>query len=188
MSSFLFHLYALEPVRYLSSILCFQTSHLKSQHRMVTLFHACNLLRLLLSSKIFAAIVAVTQRRKSLVQDRHDVDHRFTSKVIIAMATTAIVVATGTTVTVVTQVGKSISTSPARCMCVLTRKSSILLLLHTAATTTVDEDCKGKCGLITAFTADGNGNCDNANNNCGCNWDNGDCCRENNGNQHQYGY
>merc|ERR1712159_894019 len=57
-------------------------------------------------------------------------------------------------------------------------------LVTTVETTTVDENCKGKCGLKN-FAADGN--CDDENNNCGCNWDNGDCCGKN-GNQHQYGY
>ena len=57
-------------------------------------------------------------------------------------------------------------------------------LVTTVATTTVDENCNGKCGLA-AFASDGN--CDDENNNCGCNWDNGDCCGKN-GNQHQYGY
>ena len=33
--------------------------------------------------------------------------------------------------------------------------------------------CSGKCGKIY-YTKDGH--CDNNNNNCGCNWDNGDCC------------
>merc|ERR1712032_1231384 len=32
---------------------------------------------------------------------------------------------------------------------------------------------KGKCG-VPAYV--GNGRCDDENNNCGCNWDNGDCC------------
>merc|ERR1712048_107836 len=44
--------------------------------------------------------------------------------------------------------------------------------------------CSGKCGS-PSFAKDGN--CDDDNNNCGCNWDNGDCCGSN-GKKYQYGY
>lgn len=43
---------------------------------------------------------------------------------------------------------------------------------------------KGKC---LAFIYKGDGHCDDENNNCGCNWDNGDCCG-NNGNPNQKTY
>merc|ERR1712032_1814229 len=33
--------------------------------------------------------------------------------------------------------------------------------------------CSGKCGVVAYV---GDGRCDDNNNNCGCNWDNGDCC------------
>merc|ERR1711982_95529 len=36
-----------------------------------------------------------------------------------------------------------------------------------------DKNCKGKCGLQQYK---GDGNCDDANNNCGCEFDGGDCC------------
>merc|ERR1711934_469734 len=36
-----------------------------------------------------------------------------------------------------------------------------------------DKNCKGKCGLAQYK---GDGNCDDANNNCGCDFDGGDCC------------
>merc|ERR1712224_1028105 len=36
-----------------------------------------------------------------------------------------------------------------------------------------DKNCKGKCGLAQFK---GDGNCDDANNNCGCAFDGGDCC------------
>ena len=44
--------------------------------------------------------------------------------------------------------------------------------------------CSGKCG--SSFFA-GDGYCDDDNNNCGCNWDKGDCCGTNN-KYHQYSY
>merc|ERR1712032_925659 len=36
-----------------------------------------------------------------------------------------------------------------------------------------DENCKGECGAPGYI---GDGNCDDENNNCGCGYDNGDCC------------
>merc|ERR1712210_332884 len=36
-----------------------------------------------------------------------------------------------------------------------------------------DKNCKGKCALAQYK---GDGNCDDANNNCGCDFDGGDCC------------
>merc|ERR1712037_157006 len=36
-----------------------------------------------------------------------------------------------------------------------------------------DKNCKGKCGLQKYK---GDGNCDDENNNCGCEFDGGDCC------------
>merc|ERR1712048_1084916 len=43
---------------------------------------------------------------------------------------------------------------------------------------------KGKCG-VPAYVGDGR--CDDQNNNCGCNWDNGDCCGKSN-DKYQFSY